>query len=271
MANKGVALSHVVAALEEIAPTRLAEDWDNVGLLAGDLKARVRKVLLCIDMMPPVVAEAVRGRHHLVVSYHPPIFRPITRLVEPSDRMEAGLHRCIRKGIAVYTPHTALDVARGGTNDVLAAHCGVDDATPIPPPGAPRGEPVEVGIGRMGALGKPQSLHDLARRLKRRTGARCVSIVGDGERTIKRAIMCVGAAGSLPFQVRLQRSDVIVTGEIRHHDALRILRSGCSAIALSHWSSERPALASLADRLCQAIPALSATLSEADCEPFIRV
>jgi dinuclear metal center YbgI/SA1388 family protein len=258
-------LSHVVDALESLAPTGRAQDWDNVGLLAGDLSAVVSRVLLCIDLMPAVVSEAVRGKHQLVVSYHPPIFRGITRLVEPGAPMEAGIHRCIRKGIAVYSPHTALDVAPGGTNDVIAAHAGIRQAVPLPVEGVTP----EHGIGRIGKLAG--SLREVTRRLKRKTSARCVSIVGDPDRKLRRGIVVVGAAGSLPFDVGLRSGDVVITGEIRHHDALRIRREGACAIALSHWSSERPALASVATKLESMLPGIVARLSDADCEPFQRM
>jgi putative NIF3 family GTP cyclohydrolase 1 type 2 len=78
----------------------------------------------------------------------------------------------------------------------------------------------------------------------------------------------VGAAGSHVFRTPLGPGDVVVTGELRHHDALAILRRSATAIALNHWTSERPALHSLADRLTEAIPALKASLSAADQEPF---
>jgi putative NIF3 family GTP cyclohydrolase 1 type 2 len=98
-----------------------------------------------------------------------------------------------------------------------------------------------------------------------------VSIVGDPARKLRRAIVVVGAAGDLPFAEGLRRGDVVVTGEIRHHDALRILREGATAIALSHWSSERPALAALGQRLASMLRGVTATPSEADAEPFARV
>ena len=68
-----------------IAPMRLAQDWDNVGLLAGDPAASLRRALLCIDLTAAVVEEAVRARADLVMAYHPPIFRPVSAL-----RADAG-------------------------------------------------------------------------------------------------------------------------------------------------------------------------------------
>jgi dinuclear metal center YbgI/SA1388 family protein len=263
-------LRDVVEALDAMAPPSLAQDWDNVGLLVGDLDARVSRALCCIDLMPEVVDEAIAAKVGLVVSYHPPLFRPIARLVSPTERMEAGIHRCIRAGIAIYSHHTALDAAAGGTNDVLAGLCGAQNSMPL----MPDAEDPSIGIGRVGAI-EPTTLQSLARRLKRRCRAGNVALVGDAERTVERVIVCVGAAGSLPFDAKLEgglgEGDVIVTGEIRHHDALRILRVGGNAIALSHWSSERPALKMIARRVEQAVPGLSVSLSQADREPFTRV
>jgi putative NIF3 family GTP cyclohydrolase 1 type 2 len=178
--------------------------------------------------------------------------------------MVAGVLRCVQRGVAIYSPHTALDCAEGGTNDVLAGLCDVVDPRPLDPE-------AELGIGRIGALAEPLTLMKLARKLKRRTGARCVSLVGDPEQELKRAIVGVGAAGSMPFEVDLRPGDVIVTGEIRHHDALHIQRVGCSAIALSHWSSERPVLASLAKSIETRLPEAQVRISDADVEPFLRV
>ena len=84
-----------------------------------------------------------------------------------------------------------------------------------------------------------------------------------------RALVAVGAAGSLPLSLPLGLGDVVVTGEIRHHDALQLARLGCAAVALSHWSSERPSLVHLARRLGER-GGIEALVSEADREPFAR-
>lgn len=260
-------VSDVCARLDEIAPTKFAQSWDNVGLLAGDLAAPVRRVLLCIDLMPAVVDEAIRRKIDFVLAYHPPIFKPVTRLVTPSSNMESGVVRCIANGIAVYATHTAFDAARGGSNDTLAALCGADKTEAL----VERDDPDDGGIGRIGVLPKPTTLLKLARRLKRVAPAGCLSLVGKPEAPIKRVIVVVGAAGSLPFGTALGRRDAIVTGEIRHHDALTIDRMGTNAIAMSHWSSERPGLATLARALTAHFPGLKAELSRRDVEPFTRV
>lgn len=122
-------LPGVVKALERIAPLALAEEWDNVGLLV-EAPARdrsggrsVRRILLTVDLTPPVLEEARNDRADLVVSYHPPIFHPLRRLtrVEP---LQGVVLDAVAAGISIYSPHTALDAAAGGVNDWLAAGVG---------------------------------------------------------------------------------------------------------------------------------------------------
>jgi len=113
-------------AMEAIAPTALAEPWDNVGLLVGDEEASVTRVMLVIDCTRAVVAEARNERCEAIVSYHPVIFEGRKRFVAGSPAFDAA-----RAGIAVYCPHTALDAADGGTNDVLADAVGMSQRGPL--------------------------------------------------------------------------------------------------------------------------------------------
>ncbi len=359
--------------MESVAPTELAQTWDNVGLLAGDQNAHVTGVLACIDLTPEVVREAIGKKANLVLAYHPPIFKPISALLADSGGTDAIVFACIQNQIAVYASHTALDAAEGGTNDALASLCGIKDSEPIEyvdeptvdqcklvvfvPPGAvgkvagaifaagaghigdysqcsyrlsgqgtfvagestsptvgergrmefvdetrlesvvdsdrlpaviralvdahPYEEPAYdiyplkrkpvCGIGRVGRLARTTNLAKLARKLKRVTDASCVQTIGPPDRDIHRAVICVGAAGTIPFRTALNFHDVVITGELHHHDALTIERRGCTAIALGHWASERPVMAPLAERLEEMIPGVAVTVSEADKDPFILV
>jgi len=356
--------------MDEIAPPALAQDWDNVGLVAGDPAAPANRVLLCIDLTPEVAAEALKKKVDVVMAYHPPIFKPMTTLRADSSGTDAVVFKCIANGIAIYSTHTALDAADGGTNDVIAGLCGIEkteslEFVPAPqrreskivvfvptaevettadamfeagaghigdyskcsyrlagqgsflggdstnptigqrgrmefvdevrlemvvPNGAiprvvaamvgahsyeepaydiyPLTPPPVRGIGRAGQLPKATPLKKLAQSLKRKTSATCVQIVGDSEAEVSRAVIVVGAAGSLPFKAGLGPGDVIITGEIRHHDALTIRRHGCAAIALGHWASERPTLAVLVERLKPQLRGMIITVSANDTDPF---
>src|SRR6476469_9037876 len=107
-------LQELLSVLNDIAPTRNAESWDNVGLLVGDPAQPVSRVLLTIDYTPDVADEARAEGCDAVVAYHPPIFDAIKRVTGESLVFDA-----IRRGVAIYSAHTALDVVEGGTNDLL--------------------------------------------------------------------------------------------------------------------------------------------------------
>lgn len=116
-------IAALVSAIESIAPPQLAEDWDNVGLLIGSPEDRLDgPVLLTIDLNEAVLGEAERHKCRAIVAYHPPIFRPTKRFVGGSIASpgERTVYRAARAGIAVYSPHTALDAATGGLTDWLA-------------------------------------------------------------------------------------------------------------------------------------------------------
>ena len=111
-------LQRLIDAMEQIAPTRYAEPWDNVGLIAGDPSQIVRDVMLTIDYTPEVAREAAGLDCQAVIAYHPPIFDALKRVT--SHGAASLIYDALRRGVALYSPHTALDVAPGGTNDVLA-------------------------------------------------------------------------------------------------------------------------------------------------------
>jgi dinuclear metal center YbgI/SA1388 family protein len=123
-------VSKLIDVLNTIAPAHLAAEWDNVGLLIGDESADVRRTMLCIDLTPAVLAEALRHKAQCVVTYHPPLFTPVSRLTAGTEPV---LYQAARKGLAIYAVHTALDVVSGGTNDVLAHAIGLKATGPLEP------------------------------------------------------------------------------------------------------------------------------------------
>ncbi len=126
-------LDRTLALLEGLAPLAFAESWDNVGLLIEPETARrrdVTSVLLTIDLTPAVLDEASERGAELVVAYHPPIFKGLTR-VRASRANEAVVAAALGRGISVYSPHTALDAAPDGVNDWLAEAVGAGKVSPL--------------------------------------------------------------------------------------------------------------------------------------------
>src|SRR5439155_7597966 len=138
-------VADITTALDAFAPPALAADWDNVGLLLGDPRADVRRVLTCLTVTPAVAEEAVKSGAQLIVTHHPILFRGVKRLTTATPEGQAVL-ALARAGVAVYSPHTAFDNARGGINDRLAAKLGLSDVRPLRQSDGPRSCKVVVFV-----------------------------------------------------------------------------------------------------------------------------
>ncbi len=125
-------IGELVLALEAVAPSRLAAEWDRVGFLLGDASRPLRSALLCIDLTEQTLSEAIRLRCQAIVAYHPPIFEPIHRLTTGQSR-ESLLLRCAEHRMALLSPHTALDAVQGGVTDWLTDAIGRGERWPITP------------------------------------------------------------------------------------------------------------------------------------------
>lgn len=118
-ATRSATVAEVLRALDRIAPFARAADWDNVGLLAGWRDAPARRALLAIDLTAAVAREALGRGADLLIVYHPPVFKDVRRVTSDSAGPVAWLPELLARRVSVIALHTALDVAVGGTNDVL--------------------------------------------------------------------------------------------------------------------------------------------------------
>lgn len=121
-------LKAVVNVLEQLAPTSQAESWDNVGLLVEPSSSQlISSLVITNDLTEEVMDEIVKRCSSLdqclVVSYHPPIFKPLKRLTQASATQRVLL-RAVGAGMAVYSPHTSLDNAVDGMANWLLSGLG---------------------------------------------------------------------------------------------------------------------------------------------------
>jgi dinuclear metal center YbgI/SA1388 family protein len=113
--------------IEAWAPQTIAWDKDNIGLQVGSSDAVVRTIFVCLDVTEGTVREAAERRADLIISHHPLLFRPLRSidLCTLSGRCVAQL---LRSRISLYSAHTNLDFARGGTSFALAEKLGLINA-----------------------------------------------------------------------------------------------------------------------------------------------
>lgn len=153
--------TEVAAALQALAPLELAEQWDRVGLLLEPAaRVAVRRILVALDLTEPVLEEALACRAEMVVAYHPPLFEPLAALRWGNPR-ERVLLRAAAAGLALYSPHTALDAARGGMADWLAEGLGPGAVRALRPHSPARGSKVVVFVPRSHAARLREALAEL--------------------------------------------------------------------------------------------------------------
>lgn len=114
-----IIVNDVIKAIEELAPLRYAEDWDNPGLMAGSRNMPVTGILTTLDVTLEAIDEIRRQGGNTIISHHPLIFKGIKK-VDFDTYTGRILKELITHDIAVYSAHTNLDIAPGGLNDMLA-------------------------------------------------------------------------------------------------------------------------------------------------------
>lgn len=302
----------VIKVLESVASSKRSESWDNVGLLVEPIEMKnVENLMLTNDLTEGVLHEAESKNVNFILSYHPPIFSPLKRITQNHWKQRIAA-TCLKKSIAVYSPHTAYDWLDGGVNDWLISAFGIGklvqpvtqskmapehrykvtfnengplaavrdkinssgiseqyliceeiktifckdqglasvfDAIPAamyPNVSVTKNEDVPIartGIGRKVDVEKPLKLSELISNLKTMTGLTVVRLgVGINHSTadtlVKTGAVCAGSGNSVLKGVA-GAVDVVVTGEMSHHDVLEFTQKGTTVILLEHSNSER--------------------------------
>lgn len=238
----------IMNALEEWAPLELAEDWDNPGLQVGDPNAVIKKVLVALDVIDGVVEEAKEQNANFIVTHHPMLFSPIKKI-----QREAGvggrIFSLIQHGIGVYSSHTNLDVAKGGTNDVLAELLELQNVAILKPTKIYQDK--MQGIGRIGDCKTPLPFLQFAKKAKEVFGLDTMRLVGEESRMIKRVALCTGSGMEYASLARSMGAEVYITADIRFHEAQKAWDREIALIDGTHFASEALIVPTLCNYLTQ--------------------
>lgn len=117
-------VADIIKAMEAIAPSCLAEDWDNVGLQVGDINRPVKTIWISLDPSLEVVVAACNSKVDLLITHHPLIFKPL-RSIDFSTNIGSIIKMAADNKMAIYSSHTNLDIVSEGLNDILAEFIGL--------------------------------------------------------------------------------------------------------------------------------------------------
>ena len=194
----------IAHAIEQVAPLRWQESYDNAGIQVGDPQAQVTGVLLCTDVTMDVIDEAIARGYNMVVSHHPLIFHGLKKLAG-RDRVERMVARAIKNDIALYCAHTNMDNAPAGVSHHMAAKLHMTDVEVLE---AHDDGGTLVGSGVIGSI-EPMPVMEFLRRVKAAFEVGAVRYSGDTAGMVTRVALCGGAGAFLIDRAR-------VAGHRRH-------------------------------------------------------
>lgn len=329
----------ILKIMDKIAPSKLIDKWDNCGFQIGDINKKVNSIMLVLDVTEEVVQEAINKNVDLIISHHPVLFNPISRITL-NDTKGKMLYDIIKHDIAVYSAHTNLDACKGGINDVLAdilqlrntrilsklyeeklyklvvfvpethaeevrnaisesgggwignySHCTFNIngfGTFMPREGTnpfigtkgkvefvkeirietivPEGildkvveemirihpyeevaydiyplnnEGFSYGYGRIGDLQEAVTLKKFAKYVKEKLDCKFVKVIGDVDKEIRKVAVCGGSGAEFIKIASKKGADVLVTGDIKYHEAQLAISLGLALIDANHYDTEK--------------------------------
>jgi dinuclear metal center YbgI/SA1388 family protein len=200
---------------DQISPFELQESWDNSGLIIGDPGAAIGPVVCALEADDAVIKEAPTGA--AIVVHHPLIFGSLKQL--NFSRYPANLiSKMIAKNQSLIALHTNFDkthLNRHVAREVLKwQNFSCEDYLCI------EHQPVafETVLAQVKAHLNPTPR------------------VVFPAHALHRVALCTGSGAGFADP---QRMDLLLTGDIKYHDAMAAKSMGVGLIDIGHYESER--------------------------------
>ena len=246
----------IIKKLEVLSPKEYAMEWDNVGLLVGKEESEVKRILLALDPTLEVIQKAVEVKAELLITHHPLLFSPIKRITT-KDAIGQKLFLLMEHGISCYAMHTNFDVL-GGMADLAGNKLGLNFQEPLEETAVLNGN--SLGIGKVGELSEAISIKALAERVKNLFSLDTVMVYGNVEQKVKRVAVSPGSGKSMIKEAGKKAAEVLITGDIGHHEGIDAVEMNVAVIDATHYGLEKIFMNFLEDylkRVCDEVEVLS--------------
>ena len=253
----------IMEKLETLSPKNYAEDWDNIGLLAGRRDKEVETVYIALDATDEAIEDAVRVGADLLLTHHPLIFKKLSR-VNTDDFIGRRIVSLIQKDISYYAMHTNFDVM--GMADAAADELGLQGREVLNV--TYEDEISKEGCGRVGRLPKRMSVETLVEVVKKNFCVPSVRVFGDLGDIVEVAAVMPGSGGSYIKDAIHAGADVMITGDIDHHEGIDAVAQGLTVIDAGHYGIEKLFIPYMEEFIHREFPKLKVYRAEF-CEPFV--
>ena len=232
----------IMKVIEATYPKHAALEWDNVGLLVGRTEKEVKKIYVALDATDEVIEQAVAANADMLITHHPLLFSPLKKITD-EHFIGGRVVKLLQHDISYYAMHTNYDVC--GMADISAAILGLDGAETLE---VTDKESME-GIGRVGDFSSPMSLQSCGEFIKEKFQLDSVKVFGDLSSTVQRVAICPGSGKGMTELALEKNADVLVTGDIGHHEGIDAVAQGLAIIDAGHYGLEHIFIEDMANYL----------------------
>lgn len=255
----------IIEKLETLSPASYAEEWDNIGLLAGRRDKVINTIYIALDATDDVIEEAVRLKADLLLTHHPLIFKKMSR-VNTDDFIGRRVFRLIQSDICYYAMHTNFDVM--GMADAAADELKLRNRQVLSV--TYEDDISKEGCGRSGKLFRKMSLAECAELVKRTYQVPNVRVFGNLTDMVEMAAVMPGSGGSYIQDALRAGADVMITGDIDHHEGIDAVAQGLNVIDAGHYGIEKLFIPYMKEFLHRELPSIQLYQAELK-EPFVVV
>ena len=254
--------------IEELAPLKYAEDFDNVGLLVGNYTTEVSGVLVTLDTLEETVDEAIANNCNLIISFHPIIFSGLKKL-NGNTYVERVVLKAIKNDIAIYATHTALDNVERGVSGRICEVLGLMNPQILIPKPDTSSEG-NIGMGMIGDLPNEMNENDFLQFIKTTMNTECIRHSEKLGKPIKK-VAVLGGSGSFAIKnVISSKADAYISADFKYHDFFSAEKQ-VLLTDIGHYESEQFTKNLLVEYLTKKFTNFAVILSEKSTNPIYYI
>ena len=219
-------IKEIINLLQGVMPLKTQEVWDNSGWQIRLNKKDIKKIMLCVTVTKEVIEEAKSKNCDMIISHHPMLF-------ESKDVQKDIIQETIRAHFPVYSIHTPLDKAKGGTTDSLVKVCGLN---------------IDEVLNAYTKISYAEiTLKELVERLKKGLNIKNLRVTNyTPDKIVKKVAFCAGSGTSFCEEVQNSDCEVFVTADLKYHTAVDFKGT---IVDVGHLEGEKPALQTIKEVL----------------------
>jgi len=256
-----VTVEEIFNFLEKLAPSFLADTWDNVGLLVGNPKKKVKTILFALSISKKVILEAKEKNVDLIITHH-----PVTLKGEKRFLPDSYVYMLINNKIAHIALHTNLDISDISPSMEIAQSLALKKV-----------EPLATDEPKYGLIGLFEGNFDTLLNTLKKSKALAKDVYRivkpiDFAKLLKRkkltVAICSGSGESLIKDAIFKGAQIYISGDIKYHAALEAKDKGLCILDLGHYGTEFYFFKPILEDLKNEYPNIDYLISQVDTSPF---